>query len=147
MQKEVYALSTRRAAIDVQKFLDDFLPHRRELAGEYPVPQYSEKPNYVFSYVGDLLSFLESHQTDSYSVYWEATDSVSPIEQAMAFFTTDGYLIYGVVVDEALAAEYSRTLKVYLGAAVGVIDEEHVPPDTGAEFIQYVELIESDRSG
>ena len=139
MQKEVYVLSNDRSVQAVERFLERYLPCRHELAAEYQVPQFSDDPQHVFRAAGDLLAYLERNETEFHGVYWQSVNSLSPVDQAMAFYTSDGCVVCGLVVSEQMAEAYLNELKLHFDSKFGLIDEENPPPDTGVEFVRRVE--------
>jgi hypothetical protein len=132
---EAYVLCPNRKAATAFRFLDLVMPKREEASSEYPFPESADSPSTVFANAGDLIRYLERHETDAYGIYWNNLDSGSPY-QAMLFFTDDKGLIAGVVSD---SPDKIKTLTQEAdaagGARHGMIAGAGRPPSSSEEFI------------
>lgn len=138
------AVKTRSKQVAID-FLNHFLPDRGESAVEYEFPQYSDKSEYMFEYVDDLMIYLESNNTAEYNLYWHSTDDSNPNKHGMLFYTRDNALIFGIsrdVVGGTLNTdneeECLKLMKDYFQTDIGYITYEETPTETYEEFIEKV---------
>jgi hypothetical protein len=129
---DVYVLSAKRSKADVLHFLDRFLPARTELAEEYLVPQYADRPQACFDTAEQLLDHLHAHPDQAHAVYWASVSPGDP-RYAMVFPTVDGQMVYGLSVERD-GRKFLADLKVHLESSKGYIDFENPPPDNAADF-------------
>jgi hypothetical protein len=97
---EVYALGTNRSADFARKFLDRFLPDREAARADgYPVPELIETElRVVYQTAGEVLDYLECHREESYGLYFRNVNPKASPKMALLFHTTDGKVIFGLVV-------------------------------------------------
>ncbi len=144
---EVYVLCKKRSKSVLDKFLNRFLPKRKEAAEEYSYPQYDENPEKVYKNLSDLLKIIEKETFADYSLYWNNITNCAPFT-AMVFFTSDGGMIAGLAVNEEDGRLYLEQLRDFWNADYGYTIFESVPPDNAADFIklcqnsQYLKLVE-----
>lgn len=129
---DIYVMSDARSRGSVYKFLDRFVPRRREAADGYAVPNNVDRPTINFETVDELLEHLERHPSVPHAIYWLSESPGDP-RCAMVFPTSDGRMIYGLSV-ERTARRHLNELMAFLGSAAGYIDFEAPPPDDVASF-------------
>ncbi len=134
---DIYVLSGDRSKATVIRFLDRFLPERKEMADEYGVPQYSDPPVNSFDTVEGLLDYLEHHTGESHAIYWASQVPGDPL-YAMLFATLDGHAVYGLSA-EGNEQEFLAELTAFLNSTKGYIDFENPPPDNAPEFEKALE--------
>lgn len=128
-QYEVYAACKVRSLAEATNFLDAFLPMRREVAEEYPLPEMSDTPRHVFGDATSLIRRLEEERTEEYAIYWDKEGSGGP-SQAMLFFTRDGGMIAGLASSDPNSAGLLSELASAAGATYGLVMLEERPPGT-----------------
>ncbi len=144
---EVYVLCKKRSTSLLEKFLNRFLPNRKEAAEDYSYPQYDENPEKIYSNISDLLKKLEMETLVDYSIYWNNITNCPPFT-GMFFFTLDGGMIAGLAVDEKDAQIYLEKMRDFLDADYGYAIFESVPPNNTTDFIrisknsQYLRLVD-----
>ena len=92
---EIYVLCNSRSANLASRFLNECLRDRRQIADEYPFPEFVDDPVKTFQTPEDLMQRLEQDEHESYSIYWDAKRADGP-RQAMLFYTEDGAMIAGI---------------------------------------------------
>jgi hypothetical protein len=118
---DCYVLVNGRSPEVVQRFLDRFVPVREEMASEYEIPQYSERPDHVFQTASELLQYLAKHPEQHHAIYWRAIEQ-GIAEHAMVFPTKDGAIIFGLsCATEDLAVQALSEMKTFLASDVGSI--------------------------
>jgi hypothetical protein len=140
---DCYVLVKSRSKQLADEFLAHFLPHHRELADEYEMPQYSDKPEQVFRTAGEALSYLEEHPNQGHALYWE-NQGCGEARFGMIFPTSDGHMIYGLACqgeDEQIANTILEALKQFFNTDTGYITFEEPPPGTTQEFMDKVESL------
>ena len=135
---ELYILCGDRSLEIACKFLDKFTPDRKALAKDYYFPQYSDEPTYILKNDIDIIKMLTSFTNEPYSLYWAGHNGC--IDESMLFFTKDGGMIAGVVIDYSMATKdfFIEFFNCVLGK-FGYIDFECDPPDFTHEFIKKCE--------
>jgi hypothetical protein len=134
MTQEVYALAADRRTTTATKFLNYFMPNRLAVADEYPIPECSENLTRVFSTAEELMHYLAVNSTEPYGIYWNAALDEGLIRQAMLFYTSDGYLIFGLAAKFSGSKTLLDQLIVYSGSGIGMMGTEQRPPETAVEF-------------
>ena len=66
---DIYVLSDDRSAEMVLRFLEHFLPRRKEAAVDYVAPHSSGRPEFCFDTAGSLLSHLEDSPGEPHAIY------------------------------------------------------------------------------
>ncbi|HTI72788.1 MAG TPA: hypothetical protein VMF06_22635 [Candidatus Limnocylindria bacterium] len=133
MTQEFYALGNTRNVGEIRNFLDHFLPHREPTRVDYPVPENSDLPKYLFKTESEILNYLETHSGEPYGLYWN--DAGGSRAQAMLFYTTDGKVIFGLANDEPEPGKTLKELADFVGATYSMFGSEQRPPETTREFI------------
>lgn len=133
----VYALLSNRDKSTVECVLDHFSPKRIPCTAEYEYPQYSSDPLFVAKSDFAILKALEEQCCEAYSIYWSGGDGCweSSVIQAIAIYTDDGSVIFGLVVPWHLATTALRELQNCFGVQWGVITGDEFPPDSRSSFI------------
>ena len=133
---DLYALADGRSHEVVRRFRDRWLTDCEPAADEYEFPQYSDRPDAVYSSPWELVDRLIAAPEQPHSLYW--TNRRRGYERnAMLFFTTDRGLIAGLTVateDPDRAGATLRRLAESIGARFGYATWEEPPPDTTFEF-------------
>ncbi|MBL1220006.1 hypothetical protein JET18_04100 [Chryseobacterium sp. L7] len=139
-----YYLVNQRSSCLIEKFFHDFAPSHRELACDYPVPQYSDDTEITFFNTKELLSYLDQNPTIDYIIYWENLDNTSELKQITLQYTDDGKMIFGASIygnevdsKESLLMFYK--VKRYLNVDYACITGEEPPPGNSEEFIRFCE--------
>jgi len=131
-----YVLSCERSASVLDLFLSRFAPHREESADDFAVQDATLDSEQVFDCIALALDYCIAHPSASASFYWRCLSS--PPEHAMAFFTKDGGLIFGLSTSQADSSKALVQLRAFVGSdAPGYISFEQPPPDTTTEFFTY----------
>lgn len=133
---DIYVIKKSRSKKLGEDFLNHFLPNREESAFEYEIPQYSDDPKILFNKAYDLMEYLEKNISDNHTIYWRNLDSNNTNRHGMIFYTTDGYMIFGISVDvdPENEAECLSEMKDFLQSDGGYITYECPPETTFEEF-------------
>jgi hypothetical protein len=134
---DVYVLATERTAAMARSFLDCFLPDRVAAANEYPLPEYADPPERVFTDSADVIEWCASRPAESYAVYWLNARPASEPHSAHVFFLTDGGMVLGLSTRRDGAGEPEellRRLQSFAGSRFGYWTYEHPPVGSTAEF-------------
>jgi hypothetical protein len=132
--QELYAFTSNRSAEFVLRLLDKALPQRMPVAQDYPVPESSDHPTQIFKSDLEILCHLERHSEEPYGIYWNDASAGSRL-QAMAFYTRDGGLIFGIAGNFPDPESSLKALGSLVGAKFMRFGWEQRPPDTASEFI------------
>ncbi len=132
---EVYALADGRGRSVVERFLQRFGPVDAPLPPPYPYPQFDASPSHAFGSLDALLAFLAATPEASYALYWSAAGSPVWPRPLMAFFTADGGLVLGTVVDPSAVAATLTAFAEAIGARHGRTDTMLPPESTSAMFV------------
>lgn len=125
------------------EFLDTFLPSRKEVAVDYPVPMYANNtPSMVYSSASELMRYLEHDTAEEYLIYWTNSDHSSSYKHGMIFYTDDKAMIFGLSLsgdapDSEEAITQYLNIKRLLSSNVGCITVEEVPPVNSVEFMNF----------
>ena len=141
---DVYVLSDRRSKEAVDRFLNHFVPQRKESTDEYLVPMYSTFPTSSFDTAEDLLAYIYENPNEPHSIYWASENTEGP-SFAMVFPTTDGRIVYGLSVLRS-EQKYLEELKRHLNSSKGYIDFESSPPADTADFERFVDDFDAGES-
>jgi len=136
MLADVYVLTSRRSAEVVRRFVDHFLPQRESADADYPVPQYSDSPEFILKTADEVIDYCELHPDAAQSVYWRNPDSCGELHSAHVFFLSDGGLVLGLSIHEKLGDELLARLLTFSGSRIGYVTHEEPPPLTSSEFMQ-----------
>jgi hypothetical protein len=133
---DLYALAGERSHDVVRRFRDRWLTSFEPSAAEYEFPQYSDRPDAVYSSPWELIDRLLAAPEQPHSLYWRNPRPGHELH-AMLFFTTDGGLIAGLTVataDPDRARTTLRRLAQSVDARYGYATWEEPPPDTASGF-------------
>lgn len=133
---DVYVLARERSAAVASRFLAAFAPQGTASASEYEFPEYSKRPDVVFSTAMEAIRYCAAHSDAGQRFYFN-NPSGDPAH-AMLFFTNDGGLILGVSVADEEEQALAR-LKAHAGVDIGYITFESPPCETAAEFRECAE--------
>ena len=136
-----YLIDSRKSEF-VYDFFAKYSHTRKELADDYPIPQFSDSPERIFYSVGELLLYLEDNPNFEYAIYWENEDKKSEIKQFTLQYTNDGKMIFGVSIvgnepDSIKSVQLFREIKSYLNSKKACITVEEPPPINSIEFIDF----------
>lgn len=139
---ESYYLVNNRKSNVIFNFIGNYSIVKKELADEYPVPQYSNFTERIFLSDEELLTFLEANPNYEYSIYWENENKELIIKQFSVHFTDDGKMIVGVaIVGNELNSKESvklfEEIKKYLNSSIACITSEEPPPTNSTEFSNF----------
>ncbi len=137
MLADVYVLANERTAAAAASFLDRFLPDRVAAAADYPVPEYADPPQRVFSDPADVIEWCASRADESYAVYWLNARAGSEPHSAHVFFLSDGGMVLGLSIgrnDAGEPEELLRRLLSFAGSHVGYWTHEEPPAQSTGEF-------------
>ena len=139
---ESYYLVNNREYKVILNFIENNFIVKKELANEYPVPQYSNFTERTFTSDEELLFFLEANPNYDYGIYWENENKESVIKQISVHFTDDGKMIFGVaMVGNELNSKDSvklfKEIKKYLNSSNACITSEEPPPTNSIEFVGF----------
>lgn len=132
-QYEVYVACGERTVALATRFLDTFVPDRRETADEYPLPELDDTPRTIFPDAASLMQTLENQPTEGYALYWDRDRDGDP-HQAMLIFTEDGGMIAGLASTRPDAGSLLRKLAAVVHGSFGLVVVEERPPETMALF-------------
>ena len=133
---DIYVLSGERSASALDRFFIRFAPRREEAADNFAVQDAALGFEQVFDNSTTALAYCFAHSSASAGFYWHCLSS--PPKQAMAFFTKDGGLIFGLSTSEFDSAKALAELRAFVtGVAPGYICFEQPPPETITEFLTY----------
>jgi hypothetical protein len=135
---EFYFLSTDRTAEGVERFLAAYLPRNHGVHDEYLLPEFADESaaRLTFADAKSIAGYLELHPDESYGLYWGSSDASQPYTMAMAFYTIDGNIIFGLAAWTDDPCRVLESLAAGFGAAHGYYTCESRPPDTTAEFLE-----------
>ncbi|MGC3970164.1 MAG: hypothetical protein QM775_23400 [Pirellulales bacterium] len=128
-------LAESRTETAISAFLAHFAPEHEESADEYLIPRRTDAPQRIFHTASEMIAYCCSHLSEPQSVYWQRIGDGDPAH-AMAFFTSDARLIFGLSVSEDAAEHYFAELRRHAHSDIGYITFESPPPETAAEFCQ-----------
>lgn len=148
---DIYVLQLSRSKALAERFLDHFLPQRKESSEVYELPQYGETVDLSFDKSEELMDYLEANHTIPHRVDWHNLDPTNPNYHGMVGYTKDACMIFGLSrahasidniqnEEEGLAA-----MKTFLNSAVGYITYECPPEDTYLDFVQRVQQFDAAR--
>lgn len=130
---EIYVLCKERNSSVVRSFLNEFIPNRSEVAEDYPFPELVDNPEVIYNETESLMSRLDLELSEGYSIYWN-NEIRNDIIQAMVFYTEDGHMIAGLVVNGD-RKDWLSKLSNHVNGSYGYITQEEAPPETKEEFI------------
>lgn len=133
-RREVYVLCESRSRACAEPFLNAFLPQRSPADEDYPFPQYEDQPEVVYERPEEIMQRMEAAPDARYALYWRNLVAEGP-EMAMLFYTRDGALMAGLVVDEPEVQATLQALSRQVQGRFGYITSESCPPETREEFI------------
>lgn len=132
MTEEIYFLVDDRSLTSVESFLNQFLPHRENAADPpFPYPELSPNPFTMFESEIELIRALANDPREIYGLYWRSNSS---FRRAMAFFTNDGKIIFGIADSFPDRESAMHEIAGLLGATCFRFGWEQRPPDSAGEF-------------
>ncbi|MCB0374398.1 MAG: hypothetical protein KDD04_00610 [Sinomicrobium sp.] len=151
MEIDLYVLTLERSNEIASEFINTWLANFSELASEYEFPQYSSKPNFIFSSAVELIEQLVANPNEPHAIYWKNPNfwnnpKAEILKTGMLFFTEDGAMIAGLtlVLTETLEiARYLQELGKTIWGNFGYTTFEEPPPITVKEFIRNVNVASS----
>ncbi|WP_040252236.1 hypothetical protein [Psychroserpens mesophilus] len=149
---DIYVFKETRSKNLVNDFLNHFIPLREESADEYQIPQYSDNPTREFKNANEIMTFLESNNEYSQSIYWKNTDENSRNKHGMVFYTNDGFLIFGISRNADMSGnlltdnedDCLKQMKEFFKTEFGYIDYENPPVNSKTEFMKIVKNLKSE---
>ena len=132
--REIYVLCKERSEKLAIDFLNKLLPEREAVAENYPYPEYSDDPKYIYDDSEELIKVLERNENESYSLYWNDS-SDGEVKSAMIFFTEDGGMIAGITIPYDDGDAWLSKLSDIVGGKYGYVSFDSPPPETRVEFI------------
>lgn len=135
-----YLVDNRKLEV-VRDFLKKYFPSgERELATDYPFPEFSEYPEKIFYSVEELLLHLENNTLFDYTIYFENKDRSSEIKQITLQYTDDGKMIFGISIfgndpSSIRSIQIFNEVKRYLNSQKSCATIEEPPPTNSEEFI------------
>ena len=127
-------LAPDRSVEKVNAFLDHFLPHRNVSTTEFFVLESSAAPEKVFHSEREIMAYLEEHPEEPYGLYWNDANMGS-FDVAMAFYTSDGQVIYGLAFSTQDPAGLLGEMEAFVGTTYSLRDYGGRPPSCSEEFI------------
>jgi hypothetical protein len=142
---DIYILTDHRSPDMIERFLNAYLPNRKEAAEDYIIPYLtSDNPKYIFNTAQEVISYCCNNLYEEHAIYWNNSSSDEQPHSAMVFFTQDRKLILGLsTYDEDLAVEYLNQLKDLSKTQVGYITIENPPSLNSKEFAKTAKQWES----
>jgi hypothetical protein len=136
---DCYVLTNNRTKMFVDRFLNTFIPNRKEQAEIYEVPQYGKETIEEFDSADRLIDYLELNVNTPHTIYWENIDNIEP-RFANCFFTDDNNLIVGLGINANEKTEDELLLKLmdFCGTTEGYITYEQPAPINSREFVENV---------
>ena len=134
---DIYVLAPKRTALEVELFLDRFLPSRERTAIDYPVPEYSDSSDVIFETPEELATYCEEHLVTDQRVYWLNRSSCDP-HSAHVYYLADGGLVFGLSVATTIESDWNcdlEEMQKYTGASCGYWIAESPPKETVVEFV------------
>lgn len=137
-----YLVHTRKLNIIYDFFTKYFPLGLRELATDYPFPEFSDYPEKIYIFLKDLLIYLEKNPVFEYTVYFENKDKFAIIKQVTLQYTNDGKIIFGVSIignEPSLIQKFEviKDIKHYLDSNKAYATVEEAPPGNSEEFINF----------
>lgn len=147
MYADIYVIKKTRSKDYALKFLDTFLPQRKENTHYYAIyAPSSNEPKHVFKKVENLMIYLERNPNTYQSIYWNGTDKSNLNTHAMLFYTIDGYIIFGISRHSNYKEEEGLAeMKSFLESDKGYILGECPPPNSYSEFYEEMKIVEKER--
>ena len=136
MYIDIYVLAPNRTRETIDKFMRKFSPNKEPNAEDYPVPQFSDGPQFVLKTAEEVIAHCCAHPEVSYDLTFRNVDAGDP-HIVGVYFLSDGSLVLGVSVASDCQAEWDRWLeemKAVTGAEHGYWITEEIPEDT-AELV------------
>lgn len=119
-----------RSPILVNKLIETFLPHGAvEAAEDYCVPQYADSPDHVFTSAEELVGYMETHPTDTNSIYWRSSQS-DEHTQVNVHYIDSGMILRVAVPADTTETNILSRLKAVFDTERGYITHETPPPST-----------------
>jgi len=136
---DCYVLTNNRTKNFVDRFLNTFIPNRKEQADIYEVPQYGKEIEKEFNSADNLIQYLELNLNIPHTIYWENLEDKEP-RFANCFFTDDNNLIVGLScnADDKTEDELLVKLMNYCGTDIGYITYEQPAPQNSLKFRENV---------
>ena len=139
---DCFVLSKERNYNFILNFLNYFVPHRKEIANEYEIPQYSEIPKKKFRSADETIKFLIENKKVKYTIYFENLENAE-LKGVELFFTDDEFLVYGIYCNTKfpnteIENRYFDELKKFCNSNQGYITYEEGSPHNSQKFIENV---------
>lgn len=137
-----YLINSRKLEVVCDFFTKYFPLGGKELAVDYPFPEFSDHPEKIYYSVKELLLHLENSFNFEYTIYWENKDKLSEIRQITLQYTNDGKMIFGVSIvgrdpSSIRSIQLFKEVKIYLNSQKACITIEEPPPINSNEFISF----------
>lgn len=143
---DIYVIKKTRSKDYALKFLDTFLPKRKESTDDYVIyTSSSDEPKYIFKKVEDLMIYFERNTTIYQSIYWNGTDKNNLNKHAMLFYTIDGYMVFGISRDYNYKEEGLEEMKSFLRSDKGYIITECPPKDNYSDFCKMIDFLKQEK--
>ncbi|MDR4894663.1 MULTISPECIES: hypothetical protein [unclassified Chryseobacterium] len=136
-----YYLVYNRKLDVVNDFFKKYFPAGgKELAADYPFPEFSDYPDVTFYSAKELLLHLEKMPNFEYTIYFQNNNQLSEIKQITLQYTDDGNIIFGISIigddlSTASSIQIFKQVKKYLHSDIACITMEEPPPINSDEFI------------
>jgi hypothetical protein len=142
---DLYFLVDNRKTSTIRDFFNNYAFIKKELADEYPIPQFSDFIYQTFYSDNHLLKYLEGRVDCDYIIYWQNLNERSDIYQFMVQYTNDGKMIVGITVkgtepSDTKVTSTFKEMKDYFNAYFGCITSEEAPPETSEAFKQFCRI-------
>lgn len=132
---EIYVLCRSRSKAVASRFLNAFGTSRKQVAEEYPYPEFADEPETTYMNPSDLIERLENDHDSSYSVYWDCHSEDEP-DQVMIFFTSEGRMIVGIGGPTGSIESELEKIATLVGGEYGYVTSGSCPPDSRDEFVK-----------
>lgn len=137
-----YLVDTRKLEIVYDFFSKYFPSGLKDLAIDYPFPEFSDSPEKIFHSVRELLLHLEDNLGYEYTIYFDNTDKSATIKQIILQYTDDGKIIFGVSIigndpSSIQQIEIIKEIKNYLNSKDACATVEEIPPINSSEFVEF----------
>lgn len=137
-----YLIDNRKPGVVYDFFTRYFPLGLKELATEYPFPQFYDKSEKIYNSAEELFLHLENSPNSEYTVYFENKDQRSIIKQFTLQYTDDGKMIFGASIigrdpSSEESIEVYKEIKNYLNAQKSCVTIEEAPPINASEFINF----------
>lgn len=137
-----YLVESRKLEVLCNFFAKYFPLGGKELATDYPFPQFSNHPEKVYYSVKELLLHLENNPDFEYTIYFENKERSSEIKQITLQYTDDGKMIFGLSMygndpSSIKSIQLFKEIKSYLNSKMACVTIEEPPPINSNEFSSF----------